>query len=254
MNVITPSSFMKTKPDETSELETECLFGEAVQLLDSQSEWSYCKLLTDNYLGWVKKKDLGFSSSITHRVVTNRSFLLEKNDIKSNPICYLPLGAQLSVKKIKSQWSEVRLSKNDNQKLAFIPSNHIIKIDDKVKDWVGVAEELIGTPYRWGGRNSIGLDCSALLQLSYQTFGQYIPRNTNDQISLQKEIVTDIDKLKRGFVVFWKGHVGIMVDELNCIHANAYHMKTIVEPLHDIIFRMGSQYPIIKIMNFNNKI
>lgn len=251
MNIVKPSSPMKAEPIETSELETECLFGETVEVLDSHLEWLYCKLLTDNYYGWIKKNDLGYFRSITHRVVSKRSFLFNNKNAKSNCINYLPLGAQLSVKIIEDNWAKISLSINDNDQIAFIPSNHIVTIDNKVKDWVLIAERLLGTPYKWGGRDSIGLDCSALLQLSYQTYGQNIPRNTIDQSTLKKEIITDTNKLDRGFVVFWKGHVGIMVDKLNCIHANAFHMETSKEPLNDILVRMGKENQVVKIMNFN---
>ena len=116
---------------------------------------------------------------------------------------------------------------------------------------MSIAEKLIGTPYVWGGRNSIGLDCSALLQLSYQTYGENIPRNSIDQSLLSKEIIKNKNEIKRGFVIFWKGHVGIMVDEMNCVHANAYHMEVSKEPLVNIIERTDECNPIIKIMNFN---
>ena len=134
---------------------------------------------------------------------------------------------------------------------AFVPRKHIIEIGYKIDDWVSTAEKLIGTPYLWGGRNSIGLDCSALLQLSYQTYGENIPRNSFDQSLLNKEKIKNNETLKRGFTIFWKGHVGIMLDETNCIHANAFHMEVTKEPLVDILERTEKDNPIIKIMNFN---
>jgi len=90
------------------------------------------------------------------------------------------------------------------------------------------------------------------LQLSYQAFGQNIPRNTKDQIKLKKPQIPDTEKLSRGYVIFWKGHVGIMVDQSNCLHSNAHHMCTVVEPLKKIISRGEDNNPIIKIMNFND--
>ena len=59
--------------------------------------------------------------------------------------------------------------------------------------------------------------------------------------------------LERGHVIFWNGHVGIMTNKLNCIHANGFHMKIKVEPLVQIIDRMDEDYKIIKMMNFNKK-
>ena len=251
MNIMKPSIPMRSKPNPMSTLETECLFGETINVLNSYQDWYYCKLLTDNYCGWVQKKYLGEVIESSHRVVSNRSYLFKDNDVKSGYINYLPLGSQIYVSDYDDFWAKVYLGKKQSQKFAYIPRKHIIKNEDKIDDWVSTAEKLIGTPYVWGGRNSIGLDCSALLQLSYQTYGKNIPRNSIDQSLLNKEIINEKEKMKRGFVIFWKGHVGIMVDETYCIHANAFHMEVSKEPLAKILERAGKNNPIIKIMNFN---
>ena len=251
MKVIKPSIPMRSEPNETSNLETECLFGETLKILDEHLDWNYCKLLTDNYYGWVQKRNLYKMKRSSHRIVSNRTFLFKKNDVKSGCLFYLPLGAQVCVKDFSKGWAKIYLPEILNQKFAYIPSKHIIKISDTIKDWVSVAESLIGTPYVWGGRDTMGIDCSALLQLSYQTYGQNIARNSNEQSLIKKNLISNKSFLQRGFVVFWKGHVGIMTDELNCIHANAFHMQVSKEPLVDIIARTKEDDPIIKIMNFN---
>ena len=251
MNVIKPSIPMRTDPDETSSLETECLFGETITISDSHLDWYYCKLLTDNYCGWVQKKYLGETLKSSHRVISNRSYLFKDNDVKSGCINYLPLGSQICVNDFDDIWAKVYLGNDNNHRLAYMPTKHLIENGAKIDDWVSTAEKLIGTPYVWGGRDSIGLDCSALLQLSYQTYGENIPRNSIDQSLLSKEIIDDKESLKRGFSIFWKGHVGIMVDETYCIHANAFHMEVSKEPLVNILDRVGKDNPIIKIMNFN---
>ena len=250
MNVINSSVLMKSEPTEASPLETECLFGETVEILKESLNWVYCKLNTDNYCGWVKKEGLGKLKTPTHRVFVKRSFIYVNKDPKSNSLLYLPMGAKISVENINSDWAEINLHNNKIQN-GYIPTKHIVKLHHKVKDWVEVAQILEGTPYKWGGRDTIGLDCSALLQLSYQTFGETIPRNTSQQIHLNKKNITNIYDLKRGCVIFWKGHVGIMIDSLNCIHANAFHMKTKTEPLFQIIERIGKDFNIIKMMDFN---
>ena len=250
MNIINSSVYMYSEPTETSPLETECLFGERVEVLDKSLDWVYCKLNTDNYHGWVKKEGLGKTKIPTHRVIANRTFVYVDKNPKSNYLLYLPLGSQLVIDNIQSEWAKISLFNNKTQ-VGYIPSNHMVSLDHKVKDWVAIAELCVGTPYRWGGRDTIGIDCSALLQLSYQTYGEILPRNTSDQVNLKKPNVTIIDKLKRGCVIFWEGHVGIMVNKFNCIHANAYHMKTITEPLIDIINRIDRDHKIVKMMDFN---
>ena len=251
MKVIKPSTPMRFEASQTSNLETECLFGEDLTILDDVANWYYCKLSTDNYLGWVLKDDLGIMNQSTHRVISNRTFLHKKDNIKSGYVSYLPLGAQVCVVDSNKGWAKVSFLDDSKIRYGYIFKNHLIKIGDKIDNWVGIAEKLIGTPYVWGGRNTLGLDCSALLQLSYQTYGKNIPRNSNDQSLLSKEEVKNIGALQRGFVVFWNGHVGIMADKINCIHANAHYMEVSKEPLDNIIKRSDKNNPILKIMNFN---
>ena len=250
MNIINSSVLMKSEPTETSPLETECLFGETVEIYQERSEWVYCKLNTDNYCGWVKKEGLGELKNPTHRVITNRSFVYADKNAKSKHLLYLPLGAQLVIENIQSEWAKINLSNNETL-VGYVPSRHIVSLDHRVKDWVAIAELSLGTPYKWGGRDTIGIDCSALLQLSYQTYGENIPRNTSQQVKLKKKHISYVGDLKRGCVVFWKGHVGIMIDHFNCIHANGFHMQTRIEPLNQIINRIGKDFNIIKMMDFN---
>ena len=242
---------MKSEPSDTSPLETECLFGETIEVLDKHFDWVYCKLKTDDYCGWVKKDGLGKLQNSTHRVLVKRSFIYINENSKSNSLFYLPMGAKILVENIKSDWAEISLNYNNKLQTGYVPIKHIVKLNHKVQDWVEVAQLLEGTPYKWGGRDTIGLDCSALLQLSYQTYGETISRNTSQQLQLKKKNIENINDLKRGCVIFWKGHVGIMIDNLNCIHANAFHMKTKTEPLFQIIRRIGKHSDIIKMMDFN---
>lgn len=238
-------------PSEESSLETECLFGETVQILDTHSDWVYCELVTDNYRGWLKKNNLGKIKQPTHRVINTRTFVLKNASIKSEILLYLPLGANLAVENTNSDWAEICFPVHNIIKVGFVPTKHIVELKHRVIDWVQIAQSLESTPYVLGGRNTIGIDCSALLQLAYQTYGENIPRNSSDQVLLKKTNIYQIEHLNRGCVIFWKGHVGIMVDKLNCIHANAYHMKTKTEPLLDIINRTNEDNQIVKMMDFN---
>lgn len=251
MNIIKSSVHMKSNMTGISSLETECLFGEKVEILDEHLDWVYCKLLTDNYCGWIKRNSLGQFKKATHRVIIKRTFIYKDINAKSDTILYLPMGSKLAIEKIKSGWAETCFLLENKIQVGYVPSKHIVYCKHKVKDWVAIAQQLEGAPYRWGGRDTIGIDCSALLQLSYQTYGQMIPRNSSQQVKLKKKNIDDINDLKRGCVIFWEGHVGIMIDKLNCIHANAFHMKTVTEPLMNIINRMDKDLNIIKMMDFN---
>ena len=251
MKIIKPSVSMNSKPSKNSMLETECLFGESVEILSEDQDWIFCKLLIDNYLGWIKKDSVGFLKTPTHRVISQRTFLLTKKNEKSNYMHYIPMGAKVNAKKIETEWTEIYLSNNHQFETAFLPSKDIVTIDNKVSDWIGIAQQFLYTPYKWGGRDSIGIDCSALLQLSQEAYGRNIPRNSIDQVESNRKIITKLNNLFRGCVVFWRGHVALMIDNLNCIHANAFHMKVIIEPLHEVINRMPENNKIIKILDFN---
>lgn len=251
MKIINPSTYMKSKPTKWAPLETECLFGEKVEILDENLNWVYCKLLTDNYYGWVKKNNLAKFKEATHRVLNVRTFIYKDTNLKSEILLYLPMGSNLVVEEIDSDWAKICFLVDNIFQIGYVPTRHIVEFKHKVSDWVAIAESLEDTPYRWGGRDTVGIDCSALLQLSYQTYGKTIPRNTSEQVQLNKPDISKIESLRRGCTIFWEGHVGIMVDKFNCIHANAYHMKTITEPLIDIVNRMHKDNQILKMMDFN---
>ena len=207
--------------------------------------------MTDNYFGWVKKDSIGILKAPTHRVIAQRTLLLAANNEKSKYIHHLPIGAKVNAKKINPVWTEIYLSNKHQLKTAFLPSKHVVSINNKVSDWIEIAQQFLHTPYKWGGRDSLGIDCSALLQLSQEAYGRSIPRNTVDQLKVCGKIITELDNLYKGCVVFWKGHVVLMIDNVNCIHANAFHMKVIIEPLHEVINRMPENNKIIKMLDFN---
>ena len=251
MNIVKTSASMKSKPSANSSLETECLFGETIEVLDENLDWVYCKLTTDNYCGWLEKKSLSIFREATHRVLNIRTFIFENPDLKSKIALYLPMGSRLVVEKIFSNWAQICFPDDNKIKVGYVPTKHIVEFQHKVSDWVTIAQSLQNTPYKWGGRDTIGIDCSAFLQLAYQTYGEAIPRNTSEQVLLKKPNIFKVENLQRGCVVFWEGHVAIMIDKENCVHANAFHMKTTTEPLIDIINRNNKENQIVKMMDFN---
>ena len=92
----------------------------------------------------------------------------------------------------------------EDEIIGHVPAHHLAPLGHVVADWVAVAESLIGTPYRWGGRDGIGIDCSALVQLSLAAGGIRAMRNSGDQEKPSADHRSSLG-LVRGDLVFWKG-------------------------------------------------
>ena len=177
------------------------------------------------YVGWVPKRALGERAAATHQIVSLSAPVFSQDNIKSPVKICLPLGAAFSALQRQSSDDFIEIDEG------FLHAAHVKSLGEKSKetDWVTIAEGLMGRPYIWGGVSSFGLDCSGLVQTALRTIGKDAPRDSDQQMSLGQE-VTD-GALRRGDLVFWKGHVGIMQSETQLIHANAYHMMVASEAL-----------------------
>ena len=249
--IIKPSSQLRINKNFFS-IVTECLFGEHFEVIKSQEKWSYGISLEDKYEGWLLNNDLGISFKSTHVISSIRTFVLSKPDIKSLVISFLPIRSRVAVLSIKNDWAKIRVFGNKLFKDGYVLSSHIL---DKLiikKNWVKFAEMFVEIPYRWGGRNSIGVDCSALVQLSKGFAGERLPRDSNQQFeyfdkSRNYTIYNDIysQSISRGNIIYWEGHIAIIVDKKNIVHANAFHGKVVIENIQKAINRIGKKYFII---------
>jgi cell wall-associated NlpC family hydrolase len=137
-----------------------------------------------------------------------------------------------------------------------VVNRHIAENGRYARDFVEVAERFIGTPYLWGGRTRVGIDCSGLVQMSLEAAGMNAPRDSDMQMRELGEPIAvseTLDDFQRGDLVFWKGHVGIMLDGVMFLHANAHHMAVAVETLPEVAERnlkAGSAIIAVKRMDF----
>jgi cell wall-associated NlpC family hydrolase len=169
-------------------------------------------------------------AAATHRVIAPRTFLYHEPDIKTPPVMPLSFGSLITVAREEKGFSFTGRG--------AIFSRHLAPLSRFDSDFAATAQKFIGTPYLWGGRTSLGLDCSALVQLSLEAAGIKCPRDSD----MQEQALGDpvpLEKLRRGDLVFWKGHVAIACDSDTLVHANAFHMAVAVEPLADAVERIA---------------
>jgi cell wall-associated NlpC family hydrolase len=244
MEVIEPQAPLRGEPRPDAPLDTEALKGERVTVYDSNAEgYSWGQLATDKYVGWLPSNALAPAGpSPTHKVAALRSFAFPGPSIKLPPLEALPLGATLTVTGMAD-----RLAVTSSG--AYVPAVHLKPVGDYENDFAAVAERFLGVPYLWGGKTALGLDCSGLVQVALAACGIACPRDSDMQEAALGAPVADRKNLKRGDFVFWKGHVAIVRDEENIVHANAFHMAVAIEPMAEAFARIraaGSEITAIK--------
>lgn len=234
--VVRPTVPLRRSPQFTCGFDTEALLGEKVLVFDRGQGWAWVQLERDGYVGYVPSDSLAAEIvEPTHRVRSMGTFLYRAPDMKGPPILHLSLNAEVTVVEWGEKYSRIHSG-------AYVFSRHLTEIGRGARDFVDVAEQLIETPYLWGGKTRIGLDCSGLVQVALHAAGLGCPRDSDMQLTELGEAVLmpkTLEGLARGDLVFWPGHVGIMTDGIMLLHANAHHMTTVSEPLPEAVERIS---------------
>ena len=234
--VVAPQAPLRQAPRPDAALDTEALKGERVTVYEWNEEgWAWGQLVSDDYVGWLPQSALGPPGAApTHKVAALRTFAFPGSSIKLAPAEALPFGATLAVVRSEERMAVTAAG-------AYVPMVHLKPVSESERDFVAVAERFLGVPYLWGGKTALGLDCSGLVQIALSACGLPCPRDSDMQEQALGSAVareTDLSGLERGDLVFWKGHVAMVRDQGNFLHANAFHMAVAIEPIADAIARI----------------
>lgn len=233
--VAAASTPVHAQPSPDSEMTSEALFGETVTVFEESGGWAWGQLVDDGYVGYLPASMLDQTLiEPTHIVAVASTLVFSGSNIKSPAPRPLPLNAQVAV--TGGEGALVALATG-----GYVPASHLAPLDAHASDFVAVAEQFRGAPYLWGGKQWRGLDCSGLIQIALHAAGISCPRDTDMQ---QAMLGGDLDPIEtrefaRGDIIFWRGHVGVMVDGEQLLHANAFHMATVIEPRSDAVGRIA---------------
>ncbi|MCS3453253.1 MULTISPECIES: C40 family peptidase [Bradyrhizobium] len=237
---------LRQAPASDAEQMTQALRGERITVYDRNGEgWAWGQLADDGYVGWIPEAALTTPGAApTHKVAALRTLAFPGPSIKLPPVEALAMGTKLAIIREDGAFALTREGWH-------LPRQHLAPLDTMAGDFVAIAEQFVGTPYLWGGKSSLGIDCSGLVQIALTAAGTGCPRDSDmQQEGLGGELTAvESKQLQRGDLIFWKGHVAIVRDATTIVHANAHHMTTALENTHAAIARIkaaGSEVLAIK--------
>ncbi|MBD3788331.1 MAG: C40 family peptidase [Sphingomonadales bacterium] len=206
------------------------IFGAAVTVIDRRGAQAFVQAAADGYCGWVAAGALGAPQVATHRVAAPATHVYAEASIKRGEGMRLSCGSRVAV--LAEEGKFARTAEG------FIPRVHLAPLDAPVPDPVAVAEALLGTPYLWGGNSRDGIDCSGLVQLAFQAAGRACPGDSDLQRAAFGAPQPEGTAPRRGDLMFWPGHVALVVDEAQLIHANGHTMSVAYEGIAACLARI----------------
>ncbi len=219
-------------------IDTQLLLGEDIRVFERAGGIAWVQAVADGYVGYLPEAALGEPEATT------------TSSASPAPSC-IPVRICVFPAAIRSPWEPRHCCRRGgNPRHPLWPAcrwqrlilRHLRSISaPPAADYVSVAALFLETPYLWGGKSGLGIDCSGLVQLSMAMAGLKAPRDSDMQAAGLGRPITR-EELRRGDLVFWKGHAAIMEDAEMMIHANGHTMTVARETLADAIERIGWLY------------
>jgi len=232
--IAVPQASLRAISDVSASITTQALLGDHVKVFERKDGWAWVQMEKDSYVGYLSLDTLNSEvSEPTHRVCVPATFIYPQANMKTQPAIRIFLNSLLEITDITDNWAAIKGG-------GYVYQSHIKPVDEFASDPVAVAEQFVNAPYLWGGCTRDGLDCSALVQQAYHASGLECPRDSDMVEATIGE--KGSNSLQRGDLVFWDGHVGVMVDEYQLLHANGYHMAVAIEDFAKAEERIGREY------------
>jgi NlpC/P60 family/Bacterial dipeptidyl-peptidase Sh3 domain len=230
---------------EDGEQLSQALHGETIDIYEETGGFGWGQMRSDGYVGWFDMVALSSPVlTVTRKVFSLRTYAYSSPSPKAPPHFLLSLGARVCETADKENGFVFC------ERAGWIYDAHLAGLNDYAVDAVGVAQQFLEAPYQWGGVESLGLDCSGLVQTAYKATGVTMPRDSYVQRTIggEVEVGPDFSGLMRGDIVCWDQHVALMVNANDIIHANSHHMKVCQEPLSQAAPRICQKYgPILSV-------
>jgi cell wall-associated NlpC family hydrolase len=233
---------LRREPAPDAMLVSQLFHGDQVRVYEAKNGWAWLQHAGDGYMGYAEAAALGedvetLSHTPSHWVRVPRSFVFPKPDEKAPPLDALPMTAKVRVLSERGNYSEVAWGAGSG----WVPSRHLLPSGEIVEDFVATALAFLGMPYLWGGRTSLGLDCSGLVQVALSAAGLACLRDSDMQEASIGEPRPLDEPAVRGDLFYMPGHVAIALDAWRVVNNNAHDMLTSIEPLEDLVARVQAE-------------
>ena len=217
------------KPSYKSKISSQIIYGEKFKILSKKKGWLKIKSAFDKYIGYTKNIKYSNKFSPTHKISVQKTniFSFPKNSNKYKQKKKLPFASRIEI--LKKYKNFIMFEKNK-----WIYSKDIKKNNFKEKKFIKILNLFINCKYKWGGKTFDGIDCSALVQMYYLYNNKYFPRDTKDQIKIEKG-QKNSNNLKKGNIIYWKGHVAVCINSKKLIHAYGPRKKVLTMNIKNTI-------------------